>query len=185
MVKPSRVRAALLALAVLMASPATRAQQVEPPVIIVVDFQGVVRDSAAARSIQAQIDNLRASYQEEFVDVEQELRAAEAALARERNTLTDEEFVQRRRQFEERVTEAQRTAQVRRAELDQAHETAMSEVRSELLEVIAEIAREHGANLVLSRSQVVLADRELDVTTAAKSMLDERLPEVVVEIPSE
>lgn len=175
----------LLALAAATAAPTAAPAEVEPPMIIVVDFQGIVRDSAAAKSVQTQIDAVRASYQEEFVDIEEELRAAEAELANARSTLSDEDFVQRRRRFEQRVTDAQRTAQMRRAALDRAFESAMDEVRSTLLEVIAEIAREEGANLVLSRSQVVLADRELDVTGTARGRLDERLPKVTVEVPPE
>ncbi|HET8729153.1 MAG TPA: OmpH family outer membrane protein [Alphaproteobacteria bacterium] len=174
-----------LGLLVMAALPFPGRAQIEPPVIVVVDFQGIVRESAAAKSIQTQIDDLRASYQEEFVDIEEELRTAETELAKARNTLSDEDFLQRRRQFEGRVTEAQRTAQVRRAALDQAFEAAMDEVRSTLLEVIAEIAREEDANLVLSRSQVVLADRELDFTAEAQNRLNERLPEVAVQVPAE
>jgi outer membrane protein len=173
--------AAFVLLLALVAAPA--AAQIEAPVIIVVDFQGVVRDSAAAKSIQAQIDKLRAAYQEEFVDIEEDLRAAEDELTDERHRIPNDEFLQRRRRFEQRVTEAQRTAQIRRAALDQALDQAMGEVRTALLEVIAEIAREQGANLVLSRSQVVLADRELDVTTTAMERLNERLPAVTVDVP--
>jgi|HigsolmetaAR203D_1030402.scaffolds.fasta_scaffold00057_29 Skp family chaperone for outer membrane proteins len=179
-----RILGAALALAIAGAVPGARAQ-IDPPTIIVVDFQGIVRDSAAAKSIQAQIDELRATYQEEFGDIEEQLRAAESELAEARNTLSDEEFLQRRRQFERRVTEAQRTAQVRRAALDQAYEEAMDKVRSTLIEVLAQIAQEQEANLILSRSQVVLADRELDVTETARTRLDQRLPEVTVQMPEE
>src|SRR3546814_11870861 len=121
---PGRLVSALVAMAALAAiavAPAASAQ-IEPPTIVVVDSQGIIRDCVAAKSVQSQIDKLRASYQEEFVDIEEQLRAAEAELGEDRNTLSDEEFLQRRRQFERSVTEAQRKAQVRRAALDQEFE---------------------------------------------------------------
>src|SRR3546814_13170069 len=116
-------------------APAASAQ-IEPPTIVVVDFQGIIRDCVAAKSVQSQIDKLRASYQEEFVDIEEQLRAAEAELGEDRNTLSDEAFLQRRRPFERSVTEAQRKAQARRAARGQACDQAVNEARPTLLAVL-------------------------------------------------
>ena len=109
-----------------------------------------------------------------------ELRAAESELADNRTTLSPEAFAERRREFEERVTEAQREAQTTRASLDQAVERAMASVRSKLIEVIADIAQERGATLVLSKAQVILVDRSLDLTDEAVMRLNEVMPTVEV-----
>lgn len=151
--------------------------------VAIVDFQRVVRESIAAEGIQEQIDVYRQSYQDEFGQIEERLRAIEDELAEARATLPADEFAQRRRDFEEQITEAQQRAQVSRAALDQALEKAMDEVRSTLVDIIAQIARERDANLVLSQSQIILADRELDVTETALERLNEQLPEVEVIIP--
>lgn len=151
--------------------------------VAIVDFQRVVRESIAAKGIQEQIDVYRQSYQDEFGQIEERLRAIEDELAEARATLPADEFAQRRRLFEEQITEAQQRAQVSRAALDQALEMAMDEVRSALVDIIAQIARERDANLVLSQSQIILADRELDVTESALERLNEELPEVEVIIP--
>ncbi len=153
------------------------------PVIIVVDFQAVIRDSAAAEQIQRQIAELRRGYQEEFGAVEDSLRASEAQLTEQRTTLPPEEFVRRRREFEEQVTNAQRDVQARRTALDQAFNQAMDTVRSTLLEVIADIARQQGANLVLSKGQVVLVDHSLEFSDQALAELNRRLPSVAVVAP--
>lgn len=155
------------------------------PVIIVVDYLQVVRDAAATQSIQAAIDTVRAAYQEEFGALEQELREIEQRLTEERATLEPEELMARRTEFEERVTEAQREARNRRLLLERAQGHAMEQVQNALLDVIAEIANERGANLVLGKSQIVLVDSTLDVTAEALRRLDERLPSVDVTIPTE
>lgn len=151
--------------------------------IIVVDFQSVVRNSDAAHSIHEQIDGLRQGYQEEFGRIEEDLRALEAELTEERATLSAEQFALRRRSFEQRVTEAQREAQARRAALDEALNAAMDQVRTTLVEVIADIARQHEADLVLSRSQVVLVDSALEFSDEALAELNARLPRVTVQAP--
>ena len=153
-----------------------------PPRIIVVDFQLVLRESQAVASIEAQIAGLRDQFQIEFASIEEQLRDAETQLGEERLRLSAEEFRDRRRQFEQQVADAQIAAQQRRNALDQATESAMGVVRATLLEVVAEIANERAVQLVLSKPQVILVDRSLDVTDEALSRLDQRLASVDVVI---
>ena len=170
-------------LAAAMIATASPALAADAAVVIVVDFQSVVRNSAAARSVQDQIDGMRRSYQTEFGAIEDELRALEAELTENQVDMPAEEFVQRRREFERRVTDAQREAQVRRAALDQALDRAMDQIRSQLVEVVAEIADEQQANVVLNRSQIVLFDQSLEFSEEALARLDEVLPSVEVNAP--
>ena len=181
-----RLGAAALALVLLngaLAAP-TIAQD-EPLVIMVVDFQRIVRESAAAATVREQIDELRTAYQGEFARIEEQLRTAEAELTNQRAVLPDEEFLRRRREFEQQVTEAQRQAQYRRAELDQALDGAMDRIQSSLLDIIAEIAEQQQANVVLNRSNVVMVDQGLDFTDDALAELDAVLPHVDVTVPEE
>ena len=182
----ARLGAAALALTVLVgAVPPMAAAQERPLVIVVVDFQRIVRESAAAATVREQIDELRTAYQGEFAAIEEQLRAAEAELTNQRPVLPDEEFLRRRREFEAQVTEAQRQAQYRRAELDGALDNAMNRIQSSLLDVIAEIAERQRANVVFNRSNVVIVDQELDFTDEALEELNAVLPHVDVVVPEQ
>lgn len=182
----ARLGATALALAWLLGALSVAAvAQDRPPVIIVVDFQRIVRESAAATTVREQIDELRTAYQGEFARIEEQLRAAEAELTNQRPVLPDEEFLRRRREFERQVTEAQRQAQYRRAELDGALDNAMDRIRSALLDVIAAIAERRRANVVLNRSNVVMVDQELDFTNEALAELNAVLPHVDVVVPEQ
>ncbi len=165
--------------------PAPAAAQDRSLVIVVVDFQRIVRESAAAATVREQIDELRTAYQGEFARIEEQLRTAEAELTNQRPVLPDEEFLRRRRDFEMQVTEAQRQAQYRRAELDRALDSAMDRIQSSLLEVITDIAERQRANVVLNRSNVVMVDQELDFTEEALAELNAVLPRVDVAVPDQ
>lgn len=182
-----RLGAVALALLTLIfgAVQAPAIAQDEPLVIMVVDFQRIVRESAAAATVREQIDELRTAYQGEFARIEERLRAAESELTNQRTILPDEEFLRRRREFEQQVTEAQRQAQYRRAELDQALDDAMDRIRSSLLDVIAQIAERQQANVVLNRTNIVMVDQDLDFTADALAELDAALPHVAVTVPEQ
>ncbi len=182
----ARLGATALALAWLLGALSVAAvAQDRPLVIVVVDFQRIVRESAAAATVREQIDELRTAYQGEFASIEEQLRTAEAELTNLRPVLPDEEFLRRRREFERQVTEAQRQAQYRRAELDGALDNAMDRIRSALLDVIAAIAERRRANVVLNRPNIVMVDQELDFTNEALAELNAVLPHVDVVVPEQ
>jgi Skp family chaperone for outer membrane proteins len=162
------------------ATDSARAQQLPPTVAAVIDYQRILRDAAAARSIREQIESRRKAYQGEISKEEQRLHEADKEFARQRSLLTPEAFAEKRRAFEEDVNEVQRLVQQRRRELDQVAEVALNEVKTALIEIVTGIAEERGFNLVLPSSDVLFFARKIDLTDEVLAKLDERLPDVVV-----
>jgi outer membrane protein len=178
-----RLAAALCLAAVLAAAAAvgdTRAQQLPPTVAAVIDYQRIIRESAAARSISEQIEARRKAYQEEISKEEQRLHEADKAFAKQRSLLTPEAFAEKRREFEEEVAVVQRLVQERRRALDSASAEAFDQVKGALIEVVTSIAEERGFNLVLPSSEVLFFSRRIDLTDEVLAKLDARLPDVPV-----
>lgn len=151
--------------------------------IAVVDVQGTLRNSDAAREIQSRINERRQAYQRQVTEEEKALRTSEQDLQQQRATLAPEDYQQRLRAFRNRVTGVQKSVQERRRALDQAFTMAMNQVRDELVAVIAEIANERGAQVVLFKEHIVIAEKSLDISDEALRRLNERLPSVPVELP--
>ena len=169
--------AALAAAAPLGEAPA---QQLPATVAAVIDYQRVLRDAAAARSIRDQIEVRRKAYQEEISKEEQRLHEADKEFARQRSLLTAEAFTEKRREFEQEVAEVQRLVQERRRELDNVAALALNQVKEALIEVVTSIADERGFNLVLPSSEVLFFARKIDLTEEVLALLDRRLPDVRV-----
>jgi len=176
------VAALLLALALAAAGTPdlARAQQLPPTVAAVIDYQKILREAAAARSIREQIERRRKAYQEEISKEKQRLHEADKAFAKQRSVLTPEAFAEKRREFEQEVAEVQRLVQERRRALDEASAEALNEVKKALIEVVTSIADERGFNLVLPSSEVLFFSRRIDVTEEVLGKLDARLPDVRV-----
>lgn len=154
------------------------AQKLPTAVAAVIDYQRILRDAAAARSIREQIEARRQGYQEEISKEEQRLHEADKAFAKQRSVLTPEAFAEKRRDFEQEVAEVQRLVQERRRELDRMSAAALNEVKEALIEIVTSIAEERGFNLVLPSSEVLFFSRRIDLTEEVLAKLDARLPEV-------
>jgi outer membrane protein len=154
------------------------AQKLPTAVAAVIDYQRILRDAAAARSIRDQIEARRTAYQEEISQEEQRLHEADKAFAKQRSVLTPEAFAEKRREFEQDVAEVQRLVQERRRELDRLSAAALNEVKEALIEIVTNMAEERGFNLVLPSSEVLFFARTLDLTEEVLAALDARLPEV-------
>jgi Skp family chaperone for outer membrane proteins len=154
------------------------AQKLPTTVAAVIDYQRILRDAAAAKSIRQQIEARRQSYQEEISKEEQRLHEADKAFAKQRSVLSNEAFAEKRRVFEQEVAEVQRLVQDRRRELDSVAAAALNEVKEALIEIVTSIAEERGFNLVLPSSEVLFFSRSLDLTEEVLAKLDARLPQV-------
>lgn len=163
------------------ATPAMRDASALP--IAVVDVQGIMRAAKAARAIHEQIESRRSTYQEEVAAEEKRLRLAEQDLAQQRAVLAPDAYQQKVREFQAKVAEVQRQVQMRKRELDEGFAAAMNEVRKSLVAVVAEIAEQRGIKLVLFKSQIVIAEKSLDVSDETLQRLNERLPTVKVALP--
>lgn len=157
-----------------------QAQQLPPAVVAVIDYQRILRDSAAARSIREQVEARRNAYQEEINKQEQRLREADKEVAKQRSLLTTDAFAEKRRQYEQDVAQVQKMVQDRRRELDSVSAGALNEVKKALIVVVTGIADERGFNIVLPTSDVLFFARKIDLTDEVLAKLDESLPDVRV-----
>lgn len=79
----------------------------------------------------------------------------------------------------------ERHVQARRKALDQAYTDAMNTVRSALVEVVSQIAKERGVNLVIVKQQVIWNDDVIDITDESLARLDTALPTLRATIDTE
>lgn len=178
--------AGLLALGLGSARPVgLSAQDAEAPaptadVILVIDLQRILREATAVQTLQAQVGAAREAFQAEIRQREEQLRAMDQDLARERPTLPPEIYAERRQALAQELRELQQAVQERRKQLDQAMTEGMRQVQAALLPIVQRLAEERAADLVLSKTAAVLVRPELEITDAALQQLNAELPAVTV-----
>lgn len=175
---------AIVVLAILLNWPVPlHAQQKTQFTFAVIQYQQILRNAKATKSIRPQREKLRADFEQAIRDEERKLRAAERELVNQRSILSPEAYAQRRQQLERRAKEAQRKASGKKREIERALAIAMTKVRRNLRKITAAIAKERSVSLVLPGSTVILFERKYDISKEVLKRLDEQLPSVKVIMP--
>ena len=172
--------AAIFIASTVLAGP-IQAQDVEkPPVpsIAIVDVEKILSQSLAVQSARKQIDKIASDLQQQIVSEEEKLQSEEQQLQQQRAILTPEVYGDRRQALQERAAALQQRARSLRQTLDRGMAQTMQRIQLVLFEEVGKLSEELGVNLVLPRSQIVVAFDSFDISERALKRLNERLSEI-------
>ncbi|HTV45251.1 MAG TPA: OmpH family outer membrane protein [Stellaceae bacterium] len=144
--------------------------------VLVVDVQSLLENSKAAKMVHSQIEQKRIEYTKEISQEEEALRAERDSLQRQQASMSPAVLNKKGREFQQKVNDLDRSVQSKRQALEKSNNDALATIQQTMLRIIADIARQRKANLVLQRTDLVLFDRAFDVTDEVMQKLDEELP---------
>ncbi len=175
---------ALVALCFVAATASSaRAQQALPaPAVVVVDMTQIMRDAKAAKDIQAQIEKEMNAYSSEVSSQENTLKGLRDDLERQRTVLAPDAFNAKSQEYQQRYAALDRDVQVKRQEMQQTYSEAMTKVETAALQIIADVAKERKANMVLAKAALLYMDDAFDVTPEVTRRLDDKFPSMAVNL---
>tara|TARA_R110001583_G_scaffold85564_1_gene224164 strand:- start:58954 stop:59538 length:585 start_codon:yes stop_codon:yes gene_type:complete len=150
-------------------------------IVMIVDFEGIMREASAMQDMRKQVEKRRDSYQSEIEKRQQALRDEDQKLAQQRTLLSADVLQQKRAEFQKKVAEFQKFAQGRNKVLDEAVNEGRIKFQKKLIEVIADVAEERKATLVLHKSQVILHANAMDATKEVFEKVNAAIPSLTVE----
>ena len=162
------------------APPAPSIAAPMPLTVLVVDVQALLQNSKAAKMVRDQIEQKRGEYTKEISHQEETLRAERDAIQRQQASLSADALNQKGHEFQQKVNDLERNVQGKRQALEKSNGDALSKIQEEMLKIIADIAKQRKANLVLQRADLVLFDQSFDVTDEVLQKLDEQMPTLTV-----
>ena len=148
--------------------------------LAVVDVESVYEHSLAIKHIKKSINEISAQIQRELTAREIELKSIESSLVNERDKLTEEQYNKRGSDFNNKVSQAQKEMQSKKAALETAHSEAIEKVNKAIIDVIADLSKKHGYNIVLPSSQIMFVENNKNITLEVITNLNERLSIVEV-----
>lgn len=174
------------ALLVLAAAHAAAAQPALPaPAVVVVDMMQIMRDAKAAREVQAQVEGEMTAYSKEVSKREEDLKNLRDQLERQRTVLAPDAFNAKSQEYQQRYTALDRDVQSKRQGMQQGYSEAMTRIENAALQIVADVAKERKANMVVAKAALLYLADGLDVTAEVTRRLDEKLPTMAVNPPKE
>ncbi|MEQ8392892.1 MAG: OmpH family outer membrane protein [Thalassospira sp.] len=149
--------------------------------VMIVDYAGIMREASAMQDAKKQIRERQVAYQQDIETRQQGLREEEKKLAQQRTLLAADVFQEKQKEFQQKVAEFQKFAQGRSRVLDQALAEVQAEFTKSLNEVIAQLAEERRATLVLHQAQVIIFANAMNVTKEVFDRINKKVPTVKVE----
>lgn len=154
---------------------------------LVVDYNKVINQSKAGKSIAKQLKAIATSMQNELNSQVNSLKNEEKAVKESTKgikTLADlksrPDLQQKIQNFKLKEQKTALDAQYKDAEMKKTQAVALSKVAKKMNEIIANVARERGADLVVDVSTTVYASPSVDISSTVMSRLDSQMPNVVV-----
>lgn len=156
------------------------AEEAEPATIAFVDVPRIMRDSAAAKSVRTQLERQEKAYEAEIKAQTDKLRADEDALKKQRASIAADAFAAKQKEFQGKVDALRQQVERRRQQMSFAQDDAMKKLEPVFNQIVAEVAKEVGATVVLDTARVLVSSNNLDITDTVMSRLDAKLPSITV-----
>lgn len=153
------------------------------PAIVMVDMQQLIYTSKAGKGVEAQVEVQRQVFSKEVAQQEDQLHKFQSELERQRSLLAPDVLEVKNRELQQKLDELDRFVKARQQALQQSYSEALSKIEDEALRVVADIAAERGANLVIRKEAVIFSKDGFDITPDAQGRLDQRLPSVTMNPP--
>lgn len=160
-----------------------QAQGIPAPLAVVVDTAEVLKSAKAMAVVRDQSRRFETQFRNQLQAEEKALNDNVRELERLKNTLSPEAFAERKRAFDQSVADYQRRSRALVIALEKSNRQAVNQVEQMMVDIIGEVAQQRGANMVLSRSQVILYDPRMEITPVVLDLLNRKLPSVAFPTP--
>lgn len=148
--------------------------------IAVVDVESILEHSLAIKEIKKVISGIGAQIQNDMIYNEIELKKIEHELITQRGFMSDNDFNVKLSEFNKKVSLVQQEMQLKKAALEQAHSDAIAEVHKNMIEIINDLSKKYGFNIVFPASQVIFVKNDLNITLEVITNLNEKIQSVKV-----
>lgn len=151
--------------------------------ILFLDQQRVISDSKAGKSIDQQLNALAQQVAAEISQEDAAIKKETADLQASQESLSKEDFGKRYQALLARAQRFEQFKQIRRAELEQARNKAITELAEAWEPISDEIFKKKKGYVLLEKQAVLSADDRGDITEEVIRALDKKLTTVAVVKP--
>lgn len=154
------------------------------PVIAIVDFQILLRDSLAMQGVRSEVEVYRKKFDAEIADEQNKVRIEAQQLQQQRNVLAAAAFNQKQEEIQRKIDALTQKARARMAQLERGYNNAGAQFQDTAVAIVKEISVEANYNMVVTKATVMHASPEFDITPLIVERLNKRLPTIKFQLPT-
>ena len=148
------------------------------PKIAIVDIQSILRDSLSSKEARKKMDAIALQEQKLLANEENKLRKEDQELQQQRSILAPDVFLQRQQKLQKEIRKLQKRSRNLNQVLDKSFRRTINKIQIVLLDELRKLTQELNINMILPRSQIVIAVDDFEITDLALQRLNKRLPSI-------
>jgi Skp family chaperone for outer membrane proteins len=161
-------------------APQVKAEQnsIPSPKIAIVDIQVILRDSLSSKEARKKMDAIALQEQTLLSNEESNLRKKDQKLQQQRAILAPDVFLKRQQTLQKEIRKLQKRSRNLNQALDKSFRKTINKIQIVLLDELRKLTEELNINIILPRSQIVIAVDDFEITKLALERLNKRLPSI-------
>ena len=148
------------------------------PKIAIVDIQSILRDSLSSKEARKKMDAIALQEQSLIASEENKLRKEDQELQQQRSILAPDVYLQRQQKLQKEIRKLQKRSRNLNQVLDKSFRRTINKIQIVLLDELRKLTQELNINMILPRSQIVIAVDDFEITDLALQRLNKRLPSI-------
>lgn len=151
----------------------------------VVDMRKILNESTAYQGVVEQFEDIRRKQRNRMTKKEDELRDEENNLFKQKNIISKEAYSKKLKDLTNKVNLLKKKTNEEIKKYEITFEKATMKIQSSLVDVLAKIANDKQLDLVLAKDQVLLVGKDIDLTEESIGKLNEILPKLKFDAPTQ
>jgi outer membrane protein len=157
------------------AAPAAIAQGPAIPGVCVLSVQQAISSSTVGKYVNDRMGQIVAQVKAELQPEDTQIATDGRALEAKRSTLDQATFQSQAQALEGRVNALRQKADLRQREVQATEQKALNRIAQELDPIAKELYQQHRCSILMNKEAVMIANPEMDLTTAAVTGLNARI----------
>jgi len=139
---------------------------------IVVDINYLLENSKKGKSLKKDITSKRDQNNKKFNQIENELKDKEKKLISKKNILSEAEFNNQLKKFQDEVKEYNEKKKKKNNELMVYRNASLGKLLSEINSIVVDYSKKNNVQLAIDKKYVILIKKERDVTASILEILN-------------
>jgi Skp family chaperone for outer membrane proteins len=146
----------------------------------IVDVEDIIKNASVMKDIKKKVEAKQSDFQKEIDKKQSALEAESKKIESKKSSLNEAAYTKEQEKFSKKIDELKEFVEKKQNSLRKASLDSMSKVNEEMKDIIAEISKEKGLDLVIPASNTLYSKDGMNISSEVLKRLNKNLSKVDV-----